>query len=146
LQTGRYLRVLFFDSSGEMSVGEFYFTPNDTTVQFRLASLSATGKRLGRSLSNIDRSERIRKALRYTKVPVLRNRKRTFLFVESDQFDSFGPGFNEATLGPPEEMSPGELNEASSRKNAGRTSRLSDEVDPRLRIDWVETFPLRDGK
>jgi hypothetical protein len=144
-QSGRYLRAIFSDgTSGETSVGEFYFTPNDTTVQFRLASTkSANSNILGsRSLANIDRSERIRKALRYQKVPVLRNRKRTFMFVESDRFDSFGPGYSEA-LGPPEEMSPGELNE-SARKNSGRTSRLSDEVDPRLRIDWVESFPMKD--
>ncbi|KAL7508028.1 hypothetical protein ACHAXN_007604 [Cyclotella atomus] len=144
LQSGRYLRAIITDgTSGETSVGEFYFTPNDTTVQFRIASMkSAATKGLGRSLSNIDRSERIRKAMRYTKVPVLRNRKRTFFFVESDQFDSFGPGYSEA-LGPPEELSPGELNE-STRKNAGRAARLSDDVDPRLRIDWVESFPIKD--
>jgi hypothetical protein len=55
------------------------------------------------SFSNTERSERLRKALRYTKVPVLRNRKRTLFFVESDDFDAFGPG--SAALGPPEEMS-----------------------------------------
>ena len=66
-----------------IQVGEFYYTPNDTTVQFRLASIntnntSTFGKGVGRrSLSNIERAEKIRKALRYTKVPVLRNRKRT---------------------------------------------------------------------
>lgn len=143
LQSGRYLRAIITDgTSDESSVGEFYFTPNDTTVQFRIASMkSAATKGIGRSLSNIDRSERIRKAMRYTKIPVLRNRKRTFFFVESDQFDSFGPGYSEA-LGPPEEMSPGELNE-SARKNAGRAVRLSDDVDPRLRIDWVESFPVK---
>ena len=141
--SGRYLRVIFTDKTGETSVCEFYFTPNDTTVQFRLASLmSASNRSIGRSLSNTDRSERIRRALRYTKVPVLRNRRRTFFFVESDQFDSFGPGYSEA-LGPPEEMSAGELNEQGGRNNGGRTRRLSDEVDPRLRIDLVESFPMR---
>lgn len=67
-----------------LQVGEFYYTPNDTTVQFRLSSIkdnnnkSTVGKGMGRrSLSNIDRAEKIRKALRYTKIPVLRNRKRT---------------------------------------------------------------------
>ena len=142
--SGRYLRVIFMDKTGEASVGEFYFTPNDTTVQFRLASmLSGSNRNMGRSLSNTDRSERIRRALRYTKVPVLRNRRRTFFFVESDQFDSFGPGYSEA-LGPPEEMSAGELNEQDGRKSGRRTRRLSDEVDPKLRIDWVESFPMRD--
>ena len=143
-QEGRYLRTLFTDgSSGEQSIGEFYFTPNDTTVQFRIGtftSSSATTKAtslLGRSLSNNERSERIRKALKYTKVPVLRNRKRTFFFVESDELDGFGPG--SAMLGPPEEMSPGELNEDGGM--GGRTSRGSDNVDPKLGIDLVQSFP-----
>ncbi len=113
-QEGRYLRVLFTDgSSGEKSIGEFYFTPNDTTVQFRIgstASLSSSSgdvaRIFGRSISNVDRSERIRKALRYLKVPVLRNRKRALFFVESD-LDGFGPG--SAALGPPEELSPRDL-------------------------------------
>ena len=115
-QEGRYIRVLFTDgSSGEKSVGEFYFTPHDTTVQFRLGSTTTTSSSsmggvtsmLGGSLSNMERSERLRKALRYLKVPVLRNRKRTLFFVESE-LDGFGPG--SAALGPPEEMSTGELN------------------------------------
>ncbi len=110
-QEGRYIRVLFTDgSSGEKSIGEFYFTPQDTTVQFRLgsttSSLGIAANVFGRSLSNMERSERLRKALRYLKVPVLRNRKRRLFFVESD-LDGFGPG--SAALGPPEEMSPGEL-------------------------------------
>ena len=99
-QEGRYIRVLFTDgSSGEKSIGEFYFTPQDTTVQI-------SANVFGRSLSNMERSERLRKALRYLKVPVLRNRKQRLFFVESD-LDGFGPG--SAALGPPEEMSPGEL-------------------------------------
>jgi hypothetical protein len=144
VQSGRYLRAIFTDGiSGETSVGEFYFTPDDTTVQFRLGSaISSNGLGLGRSLSNMERSERIRKSLRYLKVPVLRNRKRTFFFVESDGLDEFGPG--SAALGPPEEMSPGDLQ--PSGRSGGRTRRLSEEVDPRLRIDWVESFPLKDRK
>ena len=36
LKEGRYMRVVFTDAkSSERSVGEFYFTPNDTTVQYR---------------------------------------------------------------------------------------------------------------
>jgi hypothetical protein len=116
-QEGRYIRVLFTDGlSGEKSVGEFYFTPLDTTVQFRIGSTTAPPSSssstrgianvFGRSTSNMERSERLRKALRYLKVPVLRNRKRALFFVESE-LDSFGPG--SAALGPPEEMSPGEL-------------------------------------
>mmetsp|Transcript_21961 Transcript_21961/g.47688 ORF Transcript_21961/g.47688 Transcript_21961/m.47688 type:complete len:357 (-) Transcript_21961:171-1241(-) len=135
-QDGRYLRTRFTDgSSGEKSIGEFYFTPNDTTVQFRLGSVSPTLS-LGRALSNKDRGERIRKALRYLKIPVLRNRKRTFFFVENDDLDAFGPG--SSALGPPEEMSPGDL-----VSGEGRTQRGSDDVDPKLRIDWLESFPLK---
>ena len=151
LQKGRYLRVLFVDGlSSEKSVGEFYFTPSDTTVQFRIGSASPGQPpvSLRQSLGNTERAERIRKAMRYLKVPVLRNRKRTFFFAESDAFDSFGPG--SAALGPPEEMSPGEyvLDEAiqfglqgTSRGMGGRTRRGSDDVDPKKKIDAVEAFP-----
>ena len=122
----RYLKVLFTDGkSGEKSVGEFYFTPNDTTVQFRVGSISGSGSILG-SLRNIERCEMIRKELRYLKIPVLRNRKRSLFFVESD-LDSFGPG--SAALGPPAEMRTGELE--------GR-----EDVDPRLKIDLLQQFPF----
>jgi hypothetical protein len=157
LRDGRYLRALVVDgTTGERSVCEFYFTPNDTTVQFRLgttttkttAAAAATTAVLGRrSLSNGDRSERIRRALRYAKVPVLRNRRRAMFFVESDSLDGFGPG--SGALGPPEEMSPGEMVlDGAIRLGGGgmrRTRRGSDDVDPRMRIDWVESFPF-DGR
>jgi hypothetical protein len=42
----------------------------------------------------------------YLKLPVLRNRRRTLFFGESD-LDTFGPG--SAALGPPAEMTTGEL-------------------------------------
>ena len=152
-QEGRYLRVLFIDgTSKEESIGEFYYTPNDSTVQFRIGSsrrraanttlssapsISLLGK--GR-LTNNERSECIRKSLQYLKVPVLRNRKRTFFFVESDALDAFGPG--SAMLGPPEEMTPGELGDGAGG-GRGRTppQRGSDNVDPNLKIDLVESFP-----
>ena len=154
LREGRYLRALVVDgTTGERSVCEFYFTPNDTTVQFRLgttttATTMATTMVFGRrSLSNGDRSERLRRALRYAKVPVLRNRRRTMFFVESDSLDGFGPG--SGSLGPPEEMSPGEMVlDGAIRLGGGgmrRTRRGSDDVDPRMRIDWVESFPF-DGQ
>lgn len=127
-QSGRYLRVLFIDSkTGEQSVGEFYFTPNDTTVQFRVESLSGSPGLLSSSLRNMERCELIRKELRYQKLPVLRNRKRTFFFGESE-LDTFGPG--SAALGPPAEMTTGELN--------GRQ-----DVDPKLKIDLLQGFPLK---
>jgi hypothetical protein len=161
LREGRYLRALIVDANtGEESVCEFYFTPDDTTVQFRLGAVSSSSPAsiIGvgrRSLSNTERSERLRKALRYTKVPVLRNRKRALFFVESDDFDAFGPG--SAALGPPEEMSPGEMvldgairfgldKSAGVGKGRGRTQRGSDNVDPKMRIDWVESFPLQNTK
>jgi hypothetical protein len=110
--------------TGEKSIGEFYFTPDDTTVQFRVASLSNP---VGfASLRNLERCEMIRKELRYLKVPVLRNRKRSLFFVESD-FDTFGPG--SASLGPPAEMRTGELE--------GRQ-----DVDPKLKIDLMQQFPF----
>lgn len=130
LRQGRYVRVMFTDAkSGEESVGEFYFTPNDTTVQFRIASLNpSSSSASGSSLSNLERSEMLRKELRYLKVPVLRNRKRSFFFVEADGLDTFGPG--SASLGPPAEMSTGELE--------GRP-----DEDPQLRIEPLQRFPFR---
>jgi uncharacterized protein (DUF1499 family) len=95
-QSGRYLRVIFTDAqSQEVSVGEFYVTPNDTTVQFRIASLSSISAmpavRSLLSCRNKDRAELIRTELRFTKVPVLRNRQRSSVFLESDDWDTFGP-------------------------------------------------------
>lgn len=132
LKQGRYVRVVFTDAkSNERSVGEFYFTPQDTTVQFRLGSLSGSGNGLlpfSQSLSNMVRAEELRKELRFLKVPVLRNRKRSFFFVEADGLDTFGPG--SASLGPPAEMTTGELD--------GRQ-----EEDARLRIEPLQQFPFR---
>lgn len=123
----RYLRVLFTDGkSGEKSIGEFYFTPDDTTVQFRVGSLSSGSVPFSSSLRNIERCEMVRKELRFLKVPVLRNRKRSLFFVESD-LDTFGPG--SASLGPPAEMRTGEIE--------GRH-----DVDPKLKIDLLEQFPF----
>lgn len=133
LQENRYLKVLFIDGkSGERSIGEYYFTPNDTTVQFRVGSTggSTGGATVGTtSLRNLERCEQIRKELRYERLPVLRNRKRSLFFVESD-LDSFGPG--SAALGPPAEMRAGEVD----------GGRLSDNVDPKLKIDLLQQFPL----
>jgi len=131
VQEGRYLRVLFTDGkTGERSTGEFYFTENDTTVQFRVGALDlpspSSPKLLSTSTKNLERCEMIRKELRFTKLPVLRNRKRALFFAESD-FDSFGPG--SASLGPPAEMTTGELE--------GRQ-----DVDPRMKIDALQNFPM----
>jgi hypothetical protein len=111
LREGRYLRGVFTDAGNhETSVGEFYFTPNDTTVQFRIASTSDRDAAMDlfapASLRNMERAEMIRKSMGYLKLPVLRNRRRTLFFGESD-LDTFGPG--SAALGPPAEMTTGEL-------------------------------------
>jgi len=134
LQNERYLRVLFTDGkTEEKSSGEFYFTVNDATVQFRVGALypatASSPKFMSASTKNLERCEMIRKELRYTKIPVLRNRKRAFFFAESD-LDSFGPG--SAALGPPAEMTTGELE--------GRQ-----DVDPRMKIDLLQNFPLGGG-
>ena len=116
----RYLHVLFTDrNSDEVSDGEFYITPNDTTIQFRLSTTQQshgtnTVENEERhshssrpfilfqpSFKNIDRAELIRKELQWLKLPILRNRQRALFFVESN-FDTFGP--QSAALGPPEEM------------------------------------------
>lgn len=80
-----------------------------------------------KSISNLERCEMIRKEARFLKLPVLRNRKRTLFFGESE-YDTFGPG--SAALGPPAEMTTGELE--------GRQ-----DVDPNLKIDFLESFPVR---
>ena len=126
-QQGRYTRVLFEDSRTlEQTIGEFYFTPADTTVQFRLASSSSPNYSSLMSMRNMDRSESIRQQLGYLKLPVLRNRRRTFVFGESE-LDTFGPG--SAALGPPAEMTTGDL--------AG----IDRVINPKLKIDLLQQFP-----
>lgn len=110
VQEGRYLRVFFSDGVRDTSIGEFYFTPNDTTVQFRIAS--TTG--LSPKLRSMERAELIRKELRYLKLPVLRNRRRSLFFVESE-LDTFGPG--SAALGPPAEMNRGALEDTNQAQH-----------------------------
>uniref|UniRef100_A0A7S2ZDZ8 DUF1499 domain-containing protein n=1 Tax=Rhodosorus marinus TaxID=101924 RepID=A0A7S2ZDZ8_9RHOD len=82
-----YIRVEFFDAFGNVDDAEFYFTPGDNTIQFR-SNRRGGGTDFG---ANKLRMESIRKKLRFAKVPVLRNRRRVFVFFESP-FDSFGPG------------------------------------------------------
>lgn len=72
----RYLRAEFRSSNllGQPTVddAEFYFTPNDTLVQFRASRRGETPSDLG---ANRRRLEKIRIALGWEKVPVLRNRR-----------------------------------------------------------------------
>lgn len=89
LDDDRYARVEFTDGA----IGEFYVTPNDVTIQFRIA---------GGNLNNRKRSETIRTTLSFAKLPVLRNRQRSFFFVESDTLDRFGP--RSSAMGPPAEL------------------------------------------
>ena len=71
---GRYARVVFVDGqTGEESMGEFYYTPGDTTVQFRLASTATRGNGV-LSFKNRARGEMIRQELGYQKLPVIRTR------------------------------------------------------------------------
>mmetsp|Transcript_10170 Transcript_10170/g.12889 ORF Transcript_10170/g.12889 Transcript_10170/m.12889 type:complete len:322 (+) Transcript_10170:56-1021(+) len=123
-ESGRYLRVLFTDGkTGEESIGEFYFTPNDTTVQFRVGTVNPNinNANMSKSTKNVERCELIRKELRYQKIPVLRNRKRMLFFVESD-FDTFGPSLGAA----------------------------GEDVDAKMRIDdypseFLQSFPSNGG-
>jgi hypothetical protein len=135
IQDDRYLRMRIIDGkSGEQSSAEFYFTPQDTTVQFRIGSLDPSNNLLqATSLRNMDRCEMIREELRYEKIPVLRNRRRSLIFIESN-LDTFGPG--SASLGPPEDMKRGEID----------NGRLSDTVDPKLKIDMIQRIPFRFGE
>ena len=84
-----YLRVEFRDGEGRDDV-EFLKTRGDDTVQFR------SGAREGKVWGGVNqkaRLEELRKALGYYPLPVLRNRRRAFFFVESD-LDNFGPSSN----------------------------------------------------
>eukprot|EP00931_Biecheleriopsis_adriatica_P062920 TRINITY_DN38022_c0_g1_i1.p1 TRINITY_DN38022_c0_g1~~TRINITY_DN38022_c0_g1_i1.p1 ORF type:complete len:284 (-),score=62.95 TRINITY_DN38022_c0_g1_i1:217-1068(-) len=79
---------------------EWYFTPDDTIVQFR-AERRGGGADFG---ENRRRLEGIRQRLGWDLLPVLRNRQRALFFVESP-FDNFGPALYEA-LRPGQEPTP----------------------------------------
>eukprot|EP01041_Mallomonas_annulata_P009738 gene9738-20252_t len=87
----RYIRVRFQSERGlgnrnVIDDCEFYFTPNDSTIQFH--SFRRDGSfDFG---ENKERLAKIALALHLESVPVLRNRRRTLIFVESP-LDSFGP-------------------------------------------------------
>ncbi len=94
----RYLRWIFsVDGSSDLEdMMEFYFTPDDNTIQFRGERQWIDKYRqneegpLSDFGANAGKAESIRIGLHLESVPVLRNRKRALLFFESP-FDSFGP-------------------------------------------------------
>ncbi|KAL3922385.1 MAG: hypothetical protein SGPRY_004580, partial [Prymnesium sp.] len=90
----RYLRAEFV-SNGLLGTAvdeaEFYYSPDDTLIQFRA---SRRGEAVSDFGANRKRLEQARIALGYEKVPVLRNRRRALVVVESP-LDSFGPGMYE---------------------------------------------------
>ena len=91
LEDDRYLAAQFVSRGplgGEVvDDAEWYFAPNDVLVQFRAARRGETPSDFG---ANRDRMEKLRIALGWEKVEVLRNRRRALVVVESP-FDSFGP-------------------------------------------------------
>ena len=126
-----YLRVTFVD--GDV---EFLKTRGDDTIQFRAAS-EVPGASNKRQKKRVDE---LRLAMGCTEIPVLRNRRRTLLFVESD-LDSFGPS---STRDPtPEEIRdsdplsrqwmPPEKFEDGSRLRSEFSRFLIQEADDRVR-------------
>lgn len=87
----RYLRAEFQSTGplGGIAIddAEFYYAPDDTLIQFRA---SRRGEPMSDFGANRKRLEQARISLGYDKVPVLRNRRRALVVVESP-FDSFGP-------------------------------------------------------
>lgn len=90
LDDGLYLTAEFTSRGplgGEVvDDAEWYFAPNDVLVQFR-AARRGDSPDFG---ANRARMEKARIALGWSKVEVLRNRRRALVVVESP-FDSFGP-------------------------------------------------------
>jgi hypothetical protein len=110
VQQQRYLHVLFTDQrSGEISDGEFYITPNDATIQFRLSSMTTTASNNTRpnrfrllpppSLHNIDRAEMIRKELQWFKITHFTQSTTYFILCRIGLV-----GYVWSALGPKEEM------------------------------------------
>eukprot|EP00929_Paragymnodinium_shiwhaense_P095062 TRINITY_DN56016_c0_g1_i1.p1 TRINITY_DN56016_c0_g1~~TRINITY_DN56016_c0_g1_i1.p1 ORF type:complete len:374 (-),score=65.73 TRINITY_DN56016_c0_g1_i1:537-1592(-) len=122
---GRYVRAEFPVSGSpfggeDVDDVEWYFTPDDTIVQFRAERRSKGGDFGG----NKRRLESIRLRLGWELVPILRNRKRAFFFGESP-FDTFGSAVNdgfirgkEPTLEELEKLSKqGEMGESLKRRS-----------------------------
>lgn len=88
-QGNRYIHVVFTDKDGTIDDVEFLFSipSEDATVNIRAASRRISSKDYGR---NLKRLAKIRQALTWEEVPILRNRNRKLFFLESP-WDTFGP-------------------------------------------------------
>lgn len=88
--TPRYVRAAFASRSPlgapRTDVIEWYLTPGDALIQFRAERLGGDAD-LG---ANRERLEKLRIQLGFEKVPVLRNRRRALIVIESP-LDTFGP-------------------------------------------------------
>jgi len=90
-EPNRYIRVLV-KGPGNVKFAdelEFYFTPNDNTIQFRLQHLE------GADFGGVNRQriQDVVKSLQLDYVPVLRNRRQVWWSFGLDTpFDEFGPG------------------------------------------------------
>jgi len=89
------LIIVEFKNNNDNSIDdtEFYFTPNDNTIQYRSICRNKNFD-FGR---NRQRIENIRLSLHYENIPVLRNRKKVLFFIESP-LDEFGPNTNKVDL------------------------------------------------
>ena len=88
---GRYLHALLVDGGGQQFADEieFYLTPGDNTIQFRLEHI---GQRADFGGVNRKRIEDLVKGLGLDYVPVLRNRQQAWWSFGLDTpFDDFGP-------------------------------------------------------
>ena len=88
---GRYLRALIVDGGGQQFADEieFYLTPGDNTIQFRLQHIGQ-----GADFGGVNRRriEDLVKGLGLDYVPVLRNRQQAWWSFGLDTpFDEFGP-------------------------------------------------------
>ena len=85
----RYLLVQFKNNDQTIDECEFYFTPNDNTIQFHSYRILPKNQLIDFNV-NKNRIQLIANKLHLESVPVLRNRRRVLFFIESP-FDTFGP-------------------------------------------------------
>lgn len=94
-------RVEFRSSDGAVDDAEWFFVDpeSDAIIEFRSARRGDKG---GDNGANLRRLEKIRIALGFEKVPVLRNRRRA-LFIMESPLDAFGPSYG-VDAPPPQEV------------------------------------------